>query len=111
MVGGDYLPRNFAAAAVEGRIAVIAHMGGAKGEVDLRTLMVKRLQLTGSTLRPQPVANKGRLAAALREKVWPLFASRRLKPLVHARFALADAASAHQLMEADTHIGKIVLQA
>ena len=111
MVGGDYLPRNFAAAAVEGRIAVIAHMGGVKAEVDLRTLMVKRLQLTGSTLRPQPVENKGRLAAALREKVWPLFASRRLKPLIHARFALADAASAHKLMEADTHIGKIVLDA
>jgi len=111
MVGGDYLPRNVAVAAVDGRIAVIAHMGGAKAEIDLRLLMVKRLQLTGSTLRPQSVENKGRLAAALRERVWPLFGSRRLKPLIHARFALADAASAHKLMEADTHIGKIVLEA
>jgi NADPH2:quinone reductase len=111
MVGGDYVPRNMAAAALEGRIAVIAHMAGAKTEIDLRTLMVKRLQLTGSTLRPQPVENKGRLAAALRERVWPLFGSRRLKPLVHARFALSDAASAHKLMESDAHIGKIVLDA
>jgi len=111
MVGGDYLPRNVAAAAVDGRIAVIAHMGGNRAEIDLRSLMVKRLQLTGSTLRPQSVESKGRLAAALRQRVWPLFGSRRLQPLIHARFALADAASAHKLMEADTHIGKIVLEA
>jgi NADPH:quinone reductase len=111
MVGGDYVARNVAAAAVDGRIAVIAHMGGAKAEIDLRSLMVKRLFLSGSTLRPQPVENKGRLAAALRQQVWPLFASKRLKPLIHARFPLADAAAAHKLMEADTHIGKIVLDA
>jgi NADPH:quinone reductase len=111
MVGGDYVPRNMAAAAPEGRIAVIAHMAGAKTEIDLRTLMVKRLQLTGATLRPQPVENKGRLAAALRERVWPLFGNRRLKPLLHARFPLAEAAAAHKLMESDAHIGKIVLDA
>jgi NADPH:quinone reductase len=111
MVGGDYVARNVAAAAVDGRIAVIAHMGGAKAELDLRSLMVKRLYLSGSTLRPQPVENKGRLAAALRQHVWPLFASKHLKPLIHARFPLADAAAAHRLMEADTHIGKIVLDA
>lgn len=111
MVGGDYVARNVAAAAVDGRIAVIAHMGGAKAELDLRSLMVKRLQLGGSTLRPQPVENKGRLAAALRQHVWPLFATKRLKPPIHARFPLAEAAAAHKLMESDTHIGKIVLDA
>jgi len=109
MVGGDYLPRNAAAAALEGRIAVIATQGGNKAELDLRSLMVKRLTISASTLRPQPVVNKGRIAAALREKVWPLFATRGLKPVIHARFPLADAAGAHRLMESDTHIGKIVL--
>lgn len=111
MVGGDYVARNVAAAAVDGRIAVIAHMGGAKAELDLRSLMVKRLQLGGSTLRPQSIENKGRLAAALRQHVWPLFATRRLKPPIHARFPLAEAAAAHKLMESDAHIGKIVLDA
>jgi putative PIG3 family NAD(P)H quinone oxidoreductase len=109
MVGGDYVARNIAAAAVDGRIAVIATQGGNKAEVDLRALLVKRLTLSASTLRPQSIENKGRLAATLRDKVWPLFASRGLRPVIHARFALADAAGAHKLMESDTHIGKIVL--
>ena len=109
MVGGDYLPRNTAAAAVEGRIALIATQGGNKAELDLRPLMVKRLTITASTLRAQPVQNKGRIAAALRQHVWPLFETRALKPVIHARFPLADAAGAHRLMESDTHIGKIVL--
>ncbi len=109
MVGGDYLPRNVAAAAVEGRIALIATQGGAKAELDLRPLLTKRLTLTASSLRPQPVANKGRLAAALRQHVWPLLAAGKLKPVIHARFALTDAAGAHQLMESNAHIGKIVL--
>jgi NADPH:quinone reductase len=111
MVAGDYLARNAAAAAVEGRIAVIATQGGNKAELDLRALMVKRLTITASTLRAQPIANKGRIAAALREKVWPLFETRGLKPLIHARFPLSDAAGAHRLMESDAHIGKIVLVA
>jgi len=110
MVGGDYVPRNAAAAAVEGRVAVIATQGGNKAELDLRPLMVKRLTISASTLRAQPVANKGRIAAALRENVWPLFETRGLKPVIHARFPLSDAAGAHRLMESDTHIGKIVLQ-
>ena len=110
MVGGDYVPRNVAAAAVEGRVAVIATQGGNKAELDLRPLMVKRLTISASTLRAQPVANKGRIAAALRENVWPLFETRGLKPVIHARFPLSDAAGAHRLMESDTHIGKIVLQ-
>jgi len=111
MVGGDYLPRNVAAAALEGRIALIGTQGGARAELDLRSLMTKRLTLTASTLRSQPVENKGRLAKALLENVWPLFASRGLKPVIHARFPLADAALAHELMESDLHIGKIVLLA
>jgi putative PIG3 family NAD(P)H quinone oxidoreductase len=111
MVGGDYVARNIAAAATNARIAVIAHQGGAKAEIDLRPLMVKRLQISASTLRAQSVESKGRLAAALRQHVWPLFATKRLKPLIHARFPLADAASAHKLMESDAHIGKIVLDA
>ena len=110
MVGGDYVARNVAAAAVEGRVAVIATQGGNKAELDLRPLMVKRLTISASTLRAQPVANKGRIAAALRENVWPLFETRGLKPVIHARFPLSDAAGAHRLMESDTHIGKIVLQ-
>ena len=109
MVGGNYLARNAAAAAVEGRIALIATQGGNKAELDLRALMVKRLTITASTLRAQPIANKGRIAAALREKVWPLIEARGLKPVIHAHFPLSDAAGAHRLMESDAHIGKIVL--
>jgi putative PIG3 family NAD(P)H quinone oxidoreductase len=109
MVGGDYLARDAAAAAVEGRIALIATQGGNKSELDLRPLMVKRLTISASTLRAQPVANKGRIAAALKANVWPLFETRELKPVIFARFPLADAAGAHRLMESDTHIGKIVL--
>jgi putative PIG3 family NAD(P)H quinone oxidoreductase len=111
MVGGDYLPRNVTAAALEGRIALIATQGGAKSELDLRPLLGKRLTITASGLRLQPIANKGRIAAALRQNVWPLFASRGLKPVIHARFPLADAAEAHRLMESGAHIGKIVLLA
>jgi NADPH:quinone reductase len=109
MVGGEYVARNVAAAATEGRIAVIATQGGIKAELDLRPLMRKRLTLSAATLRAQPVANKGRIAAALREQVWPLFATRSLRPLIHARFALQEAARAHQLMESGAHIGKIIL--
>jgi NADPH:quinone reductase len=109
MVGGEYVGRNVSAAAVEGRIALIATQGGHRAEVDLRALLTKRLTITASTLRAQPVANKGRLADALRRNVWPLFSVRQLKPMIYARFPLADAAGAHKLMESDVHIGKIVL--
>jgi len=111
MVAGEYLPRNIAAAAVDGRIAIIAHQGGARADVDVRAIMVKRLTLSGSTLRAQPVANKGRIAAALRSQVWPLFATKRLRPVIQARFPLAEASRAHSLMESGTHIGKIILVA
>lgn len=111
MVGGSYLPRNVAAAATDGRISVIATLGGSKGEVDLRVIMQKRLKLMGSTLRPQSVQKKGELAAALRERVWPLFESRKLRaPPIFARFLLAEAWRAHELMESSEHIGKIVLR-
>jgi len=109
MVGGEYLTRNIAAAAVNGRIAVIATQGGSNAEIDLRSLMTKRLWLGGSTLRPQTVASKGEIAAALRSEVWPLFGSKSLRPVIHARFPLREAARAHALMESGAHIGKIVL--
>lgn len=108
MVGGDYLGRNAAAAALEGRIALIATQGGSKSELDLRQVLGKRLTISGSQLRPQSVEAKGRLAQALRARVWPLFAQG-LRPVIHARFALADAAAAHRLMESGAHIGKILL--
>lgn len=111
MVGGEYVARDIAAAAVDGRIAVIATQGGREATIDLRQVMAKRLMLGGSTLRPQSVQAKGRLAAALRERIWPLIESQSLRPPIHASFALAEAARAHELMEAGTHIGKIVLLA
>jgi putative PIG3 family NAD(P)H quinone oxidoreductase len=109
LVGGEYLARNLAAAAVNGRIALIATQHGTKAELDLVTLMRKRLWLGGATLRPQSVAGKGEIAAALRREVWPLFESRSLRPVIHARFPLREAARAHALMESGAHIGKIVL--
>jgi NADPH2:quinone reductase len=109
MVGGEYLARNMAAAAVNGRIAVIATQRGAKAEIDLRALMMKRLWVGGSTLRPQAVQSKGEIAASLRRDVWPLFQSKSLRPVMHARFPLREAARAHALMESGAHIGKIVL--
>jgi NADPH2:quinone reductase len=109
MVGADYLARNVAAAAVNGRIAIIGTQGGFKCEIDLRSVMTKRLFIGGSTLRPQTIESKGEIAAALRREVWPLFESRSLRPVIHARFPLRDAARAHALMESGAHIGKIVL--
>jgi putative PIG3 family NAD(P)H quinone oxidoreductase len=111
IVGAEYLARNIAAAAVNGRIAIIGTQGGAKAEIDLRAVMMKRLWVGGSTLRPQSVASKGEIAARLRREIWPLFESQSLRPLIHARFALAEAARAHELMESSAHIGKIVLLA
>jgi NADPH2:quinone reductase len=110
MVGGEYVSRNIAAAATDGRIALIAVQGGAQAQVDLRPVLTKRLKIMGATLRPQSSAAKGRLAQDLLNDVWPLFADRRLAPPpIHARFALTAAADAHALMESGAHIGKIVL--
>jgi len=108
MVGGDYVARNIAACAVDGRIVSIAFLKGAKVEVNLASVMAKRLWLTGSTLRPRSVAEKGAIATSLREHVLPLLESARVKPLIDATFPLAQAADAHRRIEAD-HVGKIVL--
>lgn len=111
MVGGPYLPRNVEAAAVDGRITVIGTQGGAKAEFDMHKMMRKRLKIMGSLLRPQSVENKGRLASALRRNVWPLFESGKLRaPPLYARFPLAEAWRAHELMESSEHIGKILLE-
>ena len=109
MVGGDYLARNVRALAVEGRLVQIAVREGAEATIPLGLLMVKRLVLTGSTLRPRTVAQKGAIAAALEREVWPLLAEGSVRPVVHATFALDEAAEAHALMESSAHIGKIVL--
>jgi NADPH2:quinone reductase len=111
MVGGDYVQRNIKVAAMHGRIVSIAFLKGSKVEIDLLPMMLKRLTLTGSTLRPRSVAEKAEIAIALEEKVWPLFAAGKLKPIVYRTFPLADAARAHALMETSEHIGKIVLTA
>lgn len=112
MVAGPYLARDIAAAAVDGRIALIALLGGARAEIDLRPVLVKRLKLAASTLRPQSVEAKGRIARALLERVWPWFSAGRLRaPPIHARFPLAEAWRAHEALEGGDHIGKIVLTA
>ncbi|HVI52653.1 MAG TPA: NAD(P)H-quinone oxidoreductase [Candidatus Sulfotelmatobacter sp.] len=109
MVGGDYLPRNIKSLATDGRHVSIAFLKGPKAEVSFLPVMLKRLTLTGSTLRPQGVPAKAAIAAELLEKVWPLLNQGKVGPVVHATFALEDAAEAHRLMEASTHVGKIVL--
>lgn len=109
MVGGDYIDRNYEAAADQGRIVQIAFLRGAKAEVNFSRLMLKRLTHTGSTLRPRTIAEKAAIAAELKDKVWPLLEAGRCKPVVHATFPLAQAAEAHRLMESSAHIGKIVL--
>ncbi|MBX9634468.1 MAG: NAD(P)H-quinone oxidoreductase, partial [Magnetospirillum sp.] len=109
MIGGDYIGRNIRALAADGRLVSIAFLKGSTAEINFMPVMLKRLTLTGSTLRPQSDDAKARMAASLREKVWPKLDSGNIRPVVHATFGLADAAEAHRLMEANTHIGKIVL--
>lgn len=109
MVGGDYIPRNHAAAAEDGRIVQIAFLQGSKVEVDFTRLMIKRLTHTGSTLRPRTTAFKRRLAGVLTEKVMPLIESGRIGPVMDQTFPLTEAAAAHARMETNTHIGKIML--
>jgi len=109
MVGGDYLPRNVQALAEDGRLVQIALLGGARAELDLGRLMRHRLTLTGSTLRPRPVAFKARIAASLEAQVWPLVVSGRVRPVIQATFPLERAADAHRALEQGDHVGKIVL--
>ncbi len=109
MVGGSYINRNLQILAMEGRLVQIAFLQGSKAEIDIGPLMMKRQTLTGSTLRPRSVAEKGAIAKSLRDKVWPLLDSGKVAPVMFKTFPLAEAASAHKLMESSSHIGKIVL--
>lgn len=110
MVAGDYVGREINCLADDGRIALIALLGGAKAQVDLGQVLRRRLQISGSTLRPRPVAFKQAIAHKLVEQVWPLFEQGKIKPVIYQTFPLAQAAQAHALMESSTHVGKIVLQ-
>ncbi|WP_316206479.1 MULTISPECIES: NAD(P)H-quinone oxidoreductase [unclassified Bradyrhizobium] len=110
MVGGDYVERNYDAAAPDGRIVQIAFLGGPKATVNFTKLMVKRLIHTGSTLRPRSNADKAAMVAAIEQKVMPFLREGRIKPLMDSTFPLADAAKAHARMETSQHIGKIVLE-
>ena len=110
MIAGDYLARNLKCLAVEGRLVIIAVQRGPKVEqLNVLPIMLRRLTVTGSTLRPRSVEQKAAIAHALHAKVWPLLAAGTVRPVVHARFPLADAAGAHRLMESSEHVGKIVL--
>jgi NADPH2:quinone reductase len=109
MVGGDYVSRNLKVAAMHGRIVQISLQKGTRAEIELLPLLQKRLTLTGSTLRPRSVAEKAEIARELEAKVWPLLAEGKCKPVIHARFPLAEAAKAHALMESNAHVGKIIL--
>ena len=109
MVAGEYVARDIAALADDGRIVILALLGGAKGEVPFDPILRRRLTITGGTLRPRPVAFKGEVARDLKARIWPLLESGRIKPVIHATFALEEAGKAHALMESGAHIGKIVL--
>jgi NADPH:quinone reductase len=109
MVGGDYFPRNMDALGMDGRLVSIAVLNGVKTTINILTMMQRRLTLTGSTLRTRSIAEKGAIASALRQHVWPLLESGAVAPVVHATFPLRAAAGAHQVMETGAHIGKLVL--
>jgi NADPH2:quinone reductase len=109
MVGGDYVQRNIDLLATEGRLVQIAVLGGAKAQVNMVPILQRRLTITGSTLRPRSVAEKGAIAAALRQHVWPLLEAGVVRPVVHATFPFRQAADAHRVMESGEHIGKLVL--
>ncbi len=110
IVGGTYVARNLDVLAMDGRLVQIGMQGGSRAEISLAPILQRRLTITGSALRPRSVAEKGAIARALEQHVWPLLASRTVVPVVSATFSLDDAASAHRLMESSEHIGKIVLR-
>jgi NADPH2:quinone reductase len=110
MVGGDYLPREIDCLADDGRIGVIALLGGAKATLDLGQVLRRRLTISGSTLRPRSVAFKQAIAAQLRARLWPLLESRSIQPVIYRSFPLEQAGAAHALMESSAHVGKIMLQ-
>ncbi|GIZ52459.1 NAD(P)H-quinone oxidoreductase [Noviherbaspirillum aridicola] len=109
MVAGSYVGRELECIADDGRLVIIAVLGGAKGELDFGQILRRRLTVTGSTLRPRPIEFKAAIAARLQEKVWPLLEAGRIKPVIYKVFPLEQAAQAHQLMESSTHTGKIIL--
>ncbi len=109
MVAGDYLPKNLGLLKEDGRCVVIAIQGGATATVSAGIVMVKRLTLTGSTLRPQSIANKGRMAQGLKDKVWPLLEAGKIKPIIYKTFPLTQAAAAHAELERADHVGKVML--
>jgi NADPH2:quinone reductase len=109
MVGGSYIPRDLEALAPQGRLVLIAFLGGPKAEVNFLPVLQRHLTITGSTLRPRPVEEKGRLARELRQKVWPLLESGRIRPVIDSTYPLERAADAHRRMETGAHVGKIVL--
>ncbi len=110
MVGGDYIARNIKILSPDGRLVFIAFLGGSKVEIDFIPVMLKRLTVTGSTLRPRPIAFKAAIGRKLEEKVWPLLANGQVKPILYKTFSLEDACEAHRLMESSAHIGKILLK-
>ncbi len=109
IVGGDYVDRNLELAAKDGRIVSLSFIKGSRVEIDMMRILLKRLIITGSTLRPRSVEAKASIAEKLRAQIWPLIESREIKPLIAARFPLEDAAESHKLMESSKHIGKIIL--
>lgn len=109
MVAGDYLPKNLSLLKIDGRCVVIAVQGGATATISAGFLMVNRLTLTGSTLRPQSIESKGRMARGLKEKVWPLLDAGRIKPIIYKTFPLRDAAGAHAELERADHVGKVMM--
>ena len=111
MVGGPYIAKDINLLRPDGRLVFIAFLGGSKVEIDFLKVMVKRLTITGSTLRPRDIGFKAAIAANLEARVWPLISAGRIRPLVHKTFPLDQAAAAHALMESSTHVGKIVLTA
>ena len=110
MVAGNYIPREIACLADDGRLAIIALLGGAHSDVDFSQILRRRLTLSGSTLRPRSVEFKAAIATKLKSQVWPLFAAKKIKPVIHRIFPLERADLAHSLMETSQHVGKIVLQ-
>jgi NADPH:quinone reductase len=110
MVGGDYVPRELKCLATDGRLSIIAFLGGTRATLDMGDILYRRLTITGSTLRPRSIEYKAQIAAALRERVWPLLEAGKVRPVIYRTFALGDAAAAHALMESSAHIGKIMLE-
>ncbi|MEH6405422.1 MAG: NAD(P)H-quinone oxidoreductase [Sneathiella sp.] len=109
MVGGDYMQKNIDSLAQQGRLISLWFLGGSKAEVDFKPVLIKNLTLTGSTLRPQPISVKKKIASDLQERIWPLLENKNIKPVVYKVFPMREADKAHTLMESSQHIGKIVL--